>query len=255
MKGSIEFEKYLPLTGEIVEKVSVDNVIMDNVLNSLAGLDRSFSNHRIVLGSSFNDDELVTTFNTMPGQIYVSNTGNTTFGYQSGNRHFTVECELNPLEGNGNIIAVGITAGGKLYNRAIFKRYGKLDDNETYEYKVVGILGSQIAPASNASMITTGISSDKNTNKITWQSNGVSSFYQVYRKSPGSLTFKLLTTTSRLFIYDDGFLTESSSTIPSPVGSIPMVNILPASTLSDPVPYAVEKTQEFAARVRVKIQF
>lgn len=255
MKGSIEFEKYRPDTGEIVETVCVDNVIMDNVLNSLAGLDRNFLDHRIVLGTAFNDDELVTTFNTMPGQLYVSNNTNTSFGYQAGNRHFTVECEINPLEANGNIIAVGITAGGKLYNRAIFKRLGKLPDNELFQYKIVGILGNQIAPESDPISITTGISSDENSNKIRWQSNGVSSFYQVYRKSPGSLTYKLLTTTNKLFIYDDGFLTESSSVIPLPAGNIPKVNILPATTSSSPVPYAVEKNQEFAARVRVKIQF
>lgn len=255
MKGIISFELENSL-GHTIESVEVQNIIMDNVLQRMAGMGSGrFNSYRIAIGTQFNDDELRTNLTSLPGQIFLSDASNTKFIYNTGDKHFVVEAELSPLQGNGNLISIGIVADGVLYNRAILKRSGKIHDNETNSYKIVGLLGAQISPESDEVSVTTGASGDKNSIKVSWQTNGASDFYQVYRKSPGSPSYKLLTTTNKLFIYDDGYFSESSAQIPTPAGILSKVPSVSGTALDVPTPYSVIKTQDFAAKVRVKIQF
>lgn len=251
MRGEISLELYNPLTGEIEEEVHVKNIIMDNVLRYLAGSSDLSGAMKIVLGTGFNDDELRTDLNTLIHTIYTS--PDLARVYSTGDKFFTVSVEIDPTQANGDLIEIGILQG-KLYNRAIFKRLGSIADSTLVSYKIVGGLGSLRSAATIASSATTGSSSNQNSIKLTWNSNGISDAYYVF-KSINSGPYKLLATTQKTFLYDDGFIPQGSVSVPSPIGTVPAPTSLAVITLTDPVPYIVTKTEDFAARALIKINF
>lgn len=260
MIGIIEFQLLDKKTREIIDTVEVRNVIMDNVLKAMAG-SYSFSNdgsYAIALGSGFNDDETQTNLTALKQEIYRSSISNTTFSHGATDTFFTVETELTPNDANGDIIEIGIYRGSLFYNRAIFKRQGKLLDNTLYQYKIVGNFGNNVSIASNVLSTTTPSSSNKNSIKITWQPDGTAQTdtYRIYRKSPSDADFYFLTSTKKLYYYDDGFTNVlTGSGIPTPQGTIPTPVLLTINGSSNPVPYSISKTQDFAAIAKVKIQF
>lgn len=260
MKGSIEFILLDKNTLEVVDSIEVNNVIMDNVLKAMAGSYSIITDgiYSIVLGSGFNDDELQTNLTALKQLIYTSNNNNTVVSHGATDTFFTVQVELTPNDANGDLIEIGIMRGSLLYNRAIFKRQGKLLDNTLYQYKIVGAFGNNKSIASNILSATTPSSSNKNAIKLTWQPDGTAQTesYSIYRKSPTDASFYFLTSTRKLYHYDDGFTNVlNGSVVPSPQGVITTPSLLTISSGSGPVPYSISKTQDFAAIAKVKIQF
>src|ERR1035437_2232368 len=247
----------LHMNGVIHTAVIENNLIMDNVLDRMAGLSvgespAGLGNYQIAIGTGFSDDELDTTKLALDNQIYISNP--LTISHGTKDRFFTVQVDIDPTQSNGNLIEMGLMSNGILYNRAIFKRYGSLLDSTTYYYKVVASVGANISTPSTAVSALTGSGGlggvNTNTNKISWAYNSFPYNYSIY-KSTDNITYTLLSTTNKLFFYDDGF-TSSIGSIPSPHGVVP-TPVATILTQSTPTPYSIQKTSDFAATAMVRI--
>lgn len=262
MRGEGLIEFYDPNTNIIHESYFMNNMVMDNVIDRLAGLDPMYQWNYIDFSNEFNDDTDNSSLLVIPGRFFTKTCSRVTYANQ---RYFTVEVELEPLECNGLIAAIGYRDwadnwGGKnyLFNRVIIKQLGSLLDNTSYSYKIVPRSGSNIGIPTDELSITTDINTGSNINKnsikITWSNNGTSNMYDVYRKT-GAGVFQLVFSTPKTFFYDNGYTEQSGSFIPTPIGSVDPINILTISKTIDAVPRPIMKTDQFAARVKIKIYF